>query len=267
MWNPLYLEEDDSGRIAMSGLSSPSMSPSMVTRPLASISDPRFGCTLSGARSVIVLPASAGAKRMVYMPGSLFVASTASRSEIPSGPGFASSSATVTMSPFTPSAAVVTTISTAVGAAADGTTRRPHEATVRRSFVPAVSHGPRRNRHNGPSTRNASKETDGCKDQVDAGRVEEEPDLPRRRRRLALAAGRPLHRDRRALQPADGPVDDRARRGQDQGLGRQGRSADRVCIATHEGRRPRPVGREWLERPMCERWLPNHPLRSGGWRG
>ena len=60
---------------------------------------------------------------------------------------------------------------------------------------------------------------------------EEEPDLPRRRRRLALAARRQVHRDRRALQPADRPVDDRVRRGQGQGVARQGRTADRDGVA------------------------------------
>ena len=49
---------------------------------------------------------------------------------------------------------------------------------------------------------------------LDPRRVEEEPDLPRRRRRLALSARRQVHRDRRPLQPADRSLDDRARRGQ-----------------------------------------------------
>ena len=50
--------------------------------------------------------------------------------------------------------------------------------------------------------RTAREERNGSTHEVDAGRVEEEPDLPRRRRRLALAARRQVHRHRRALQPA-----------------------------------------------------------------
>ena len=45
----------------------------------------------------------------------------------------------------------------------------------------------------------------GSTHEIDAGRVEEEPDLPRRGGRLALAARRPLHRDRRAVQPQTDP--------------------------------------------------------------
>ena len=65
----------------------------------------------------------------------------------------------------------------------------------------------------------------GSEDQIDAGRLEEEPDLPRRRGRLALPARRSLHRDRRSLQPADRSVHDRPRRGEDQGLDGEGRAA------------------------------------------
>ncbi len=63
-------------------------------------------------------------------------------------------------------------------------------------------------------------------------------------------AGRSLHRDRRTLQPADRAVHDRARRGEDQGLAREGRAADRPGQAAlmqkssgiGAGRRP---GRTW----------------------
>ena len=73
------------------------------------------------------------------------------------------------------------------------------------------------------------KESDGCETEAHSCGLEEEPDLPRRRRRLALAARRQVPRDRRSLQPADPPVDDRARRGEGEGLARQGRTADRGC--------------------------------------
>ena len=43
-------------------------------------------------------------------------------------------------------------------------------------------------------------------DQIGPHRVEEEPDLPGRRGRLALAARRQVHRDRRPLQPSDASV-------------------------------------------------------------
>src|SRR5205823_10377832 len=75
-------------------------------------------------------------------------------------------------------------------------------------------------------TQEESKEKiGGSQVEVDAGRVEEESDLPRRRSRLALAARRQVHRDRRAVQPADGSVHDRARRAEGEGLAREGRSA------------------------------------------
>ena len=78
---------------------------------------------------------------------------------------------------------------------------------------------------------------DGSADQVDARRVEEEPDLPRRRGRLALAAGRPFHRDHRALQPADRPIHDRSRRGEDQGVAGEGCTALRPRVQADQGRR------------------------------
>jgi hypothetical protein len=87
------------------------------------------------AASVIVVPRSAGAKPIVYEPGSLFVASIASRSETPSGPGVAISPATVLTSPFVPSEIVVTTMSAPVCVAADGATRRTRRAAARTSFV------------------------------------------------------------------------------------------------------------------------------------
>src|SRR3989442_8589747 len=65
---------------------------------------------------------------------------------------------------------------------------------------------------------------DGSEDAFGACRVEEEPDLSRRGGRLALAARRQVHRDRRALQPADRSVDDRARRAEGKGLARKGRA-------------------------------------------
>ena len=57
------------------------------------------------------------------------------------------------------------------------------------------------------------KEQDGSTDEIDPRRIEEEPDLPGRGRGLALAARREVHRDRRPLQPAGGPLADRVRRG------------------------------------------------------
>ena len=80
-------------------------------------------------------------------------------------------------------------------------------------------------------TQEEKRGVNGSEAEADAGRLEEEPDLPRRRGRFALAARRQVHRDRRPLQPADRSVDDRARRGQDQGLARQGRAADRARCA------------------------------------
>ena len=79
------------------------------------------------------------------------------------------------------------------------------------------------------------KEIDGSEDQTGPRRVEEEPDLPGRRRRLALAARRQVHRDRRAVQPADAALDHRDRRGEGQGLDLEGRAADRLGQAPHEG--------------------------------
>ena len=76
--------------------------------------------------------------------------------------------------------------------------------------------------------RNRGGSAVGSQIEVDASRIEEESDLPRRRSRFALAARRQVHRDRRAVQPADGSVDDRAERGEGQGLAQQGRAADRV---------------------------------------
>ena len=79
------------------------------------------------------------------------------------------------------------------------------------------------------------EEVDGSEAEVDARRVEEEPDLPRRCRRLALAARRQVHRDRRALQPPARPVADRARRGEDEGLALEGGAADRLGQAPAQG--------------------------------
>ena len=50
----------------------------------------------------------------------------------------------------------------------------------------------------------------------------------------AVAARRPLHRDRGALQPADRSFDDRSRHRQDPGLDLQGRAAERQGEAPHE---------------------------------
>ena len=79
----------------------------------------------------------------------------------------------------------------------------------------------------------------GSEDQVDARWVEEEPDLPRRRGRFALSARRSFHRDRGAVQPADGTVHDRPRRGEDQGLDGEGRATHRTGLAPHQGSRLR----------------------------
>ena len=62
---------------------------------------------------------------------------------------------------------------------------------------------------------------------TNARRRTQEPHLAGCRRRPALQARRPSDRDRRALQRTDRPVDDRARRGQGQGLARPWRPADR----------------------------------------
>ena len=61
---------------------------------------------------------------------------------------------------------------------------------------------------------------------------EEGPDLARRRRRPALPARRPLHRDPRPVQPADRAVDHRAQRGARPRLARQGRAALRARSAS-----------------------------------
>jgi len=75
------------------------------------------------------------AKPIVDEPGSLFVASIASRSEIPSGPGAAISPATVATSPFAASELVETVMTTAAGAAAEGATRRTRRTPTRTIFV------------------------------------------------------------------------------------------------------------------------------------
>ena len=112
-----------------SGFPSPSMSPSIVTPP------PSSGG--SWESNVIVAPLSEGAKRIVYAPGSLFVAVIASRSETPSGPGFASRAATLDVFPFVASETVVTTMSDAdraAGAAADVATTRTSNAAAAAIF-------------------------------------------------------------------------------------------------------------------------------------
>src|SRR3989475_31725 len=88
---------------------------------------------------------------------------------------------------------------------------------------------------------------DGSEDAFDACRVEEEPDLSRRGGRLALAARRQVHRDRRALQPADRSVDDRARRAEGKGLARQGRAPLRRRAETLESEKHLLVIAELLE--------------------
>src|SRR5206468_6829782 len=75
----------------------------------------------------------------------------------------------------------------------------------------------------------------GSQAEAHEGGLEEEPDLPRRRGRLTLAARRPVPRDRRSLQPADRPLDDRARRDEGEGLARQGRAAHRGGFAPAQG--------------------------------
>jgi hypothetical protein len=83
------------------------MSPSIQTFPPVSSGSewPKY------APTSIVLPASDEAKPIVYVPGSLFVASIASRSEIvPSAPGFARRSATEDVSPSRSSELAVTVI-------------------------------------------------------------------------------------------------------------------------------------------------------------
>src|SRR5579872_3442384 len=91
-----------------SGLPSPLMSPSIVTPPPASDGN----CELSA----IVDPWSLLAKAIVYVPGSLLVASIASRNEIPSGPGSAVSATGLDTFPLTASEVVVTVITEAAGA-------------------------------------------------------------------------------------------------------------------------------------------------------
>ena len=71
-----------------------------------------------------------------------------------------------------------------------------------------------------------------------------------RRRTRSTASSRPIRgrratgvpRHRRALQPADRPVDDRPRRGEGQGLARQGRTADRGGREADQDLRHRKVG-------------------------
>src|SRR3954451_20347951 len=90
-----------------------------------------------------------------------------------------------------------------------------------------------------------TKETYGCSHETDPYRVEEEPDLPGGRGRLALAARRSLHRAHRSLQPADRSVDDRARRGEGEGLAFQGRPAERSGREADQGRRHRRLEAPW----------------------
>ncbi len=113
--------------IVTSGLPSPVTSPLIVTPPPVSAG--------SCERSVNVAPANDGAKSMTYVPGLAFVASIASRNEIPSGPGSATKALTLDVSPLTTSCVDDTTIVTALaavdatGVKADETTR-PRTATT-----------------------------------------------------------------------------------------------------------------------------------------
>src|SRR5439155_11186149 len=94
--------------------------PSIVTPP-----------PVSGGRSstrTIDLRRSAPANPIVHVPGSLFVASIASRNEIPSGPGFATSASTLDVSPFSLSELVVTRRPACAGASADEAARRRRSA-------------------------------------------------------------------------------------------------------------------------------------------
>src|SRR5262249_33213595 len=79
----------------------------------------------------------------------------------------------------------------------------------------------------------------GGTDQVDPSGIEEEPGLPGGRRRLALAARRQVHRDRRALQPAVGSLADRVRRGEGEGLALEGRAALGRGLPPAEGEKHR----------------------------
>src|SRR5262249_23084262 len=101
------------------------------------------------------------------------------------------------------------------------------------------------------------KEIHGSTDEIDPGRLEEESDLPGRGRRLALAAGRQVHRDRRPLQPADRPLLDRVRRGEGEGLAVEGRAALRRGLAAAQGEKHRltPTGElvEYLARRLVEK--------------
>ena len=101
---------------------------------------------------MIVAPLSDGANRIVRVPGSLFVAVIDSRSETPSGPGFASRAATLEVSPFVASETVVTTMSDAdraAGAAADIAATRTSNAAgaaifIRTLFIRAMRLPPHR---------------------------------------------------------------------------------------------------------------------------
>ena len=111
----------------------------------------------------------------------------------------------------------------------------------------------------GDAARTLGKETNGSEDQTGPRRVEEEPDLPGRRRRLALAARRQVHRDRRAVQPADAALDHRDRRGEGQGLDLEGRAADRLGAAPHEGTGNLLAWRSWS--PISPRASSTTPTR------
>src|SRR5581483_6395734 len=101
--------------------------------------------------------------------------------------------------------------------------------------------------------------------------LEEEPDLPGGRRRRAVAARRQVPRHRGPLQPADGPVDDRPRRGEGEGLAREGRAADRGGSGGRAARVPGPRARGRPRRGSrgrggARRGARPRPARRGGRR-
>src|SRR5439155_7554826 len=105
----------------------------------------------------------------------------------------------------------------------------------------------RQNPTNARSVRNRGGKSFGRTHEVDASRIEEESGLSRRRRRLALAARRQVHRHRRALQPAARSLADRVRRGQGEGLARQGCAALGGREQATQDQEPREVVAELLE--------------------
>ncbi len=128
----------------------------------------------------------------------------------------------------------------ALPGAAPGAAQPPVSLSAARKS--GVKRKKKKSRRSGASLHpNHRREPDGCEVEAHARGLEEESDLPRRRGRFALPARRQVPRDRRPVQPADGSLDDRSRRGEGQGLAREGRAADRGGCEADQDLRHREV--------------------------